>query len=104
MNEKMGDYRKIANRDEIIQGFVPANPIEINPKGRVKKELKEIQFNGRKDEDPLEHLQLFHEACESQPLQVGVTRDQINLMFFKYSLGQKTKDWVSCLPSKTINT
>ncbi|MCI83475.1 hypothetical protein A2U01_0104751, partial [Trifolium medium] len=28
----MGDYCKAGQRDEVIQGFVPANPVKITPK------------------------------------------------------------------------
>jgi hypothetical protein len=45
---KMHDYFRPTDREWIIQGFVSANPIEINPKSSVRRELKENAFNGRK--------------------------------------------------------
>jgi hypothetical protein len=101
---KMCEYFWASDREGIIQGFVPANPIQINPKSSVRRELKENAFNGRRDEDPLEHLQQFYEACESQPIPEGVTEDQVKLQLFKFSLGKTTKDWLICLPSGAIET
>jgi hypothetical protein len=33
----MGDYMKAGQRDEVIQGFMPANSAKITPKGNVRK-------------------------------------------------------------------
>ena len=101
---KLYEYFRPTDREGIIQGFVPANPIQINPKSSVRRELKESAFNGRRDEDPLEHLQEFYEVCESQPVPDGVTKDQVRLHLFKFSLGKTAKDWLVCLPSGTIET
>jgi hypothetical protein len=100
----MGDYMKAGQRDEVIQGFMPANPAKITPKGSVRKELKDNTFNGGKHDDPLEYLHQFHETCESQPLPDDVTFDQAKLVLFKYSLGKTTKDWLFCLPSGIVQT
>ncbi|MCH98562.1 hypothetical protein A2U01_0019567 [Trifolium medium] len=104
VEDLMGSYRKGGQRENIIQGFVPANPVKITLKTSVRKELKENAFNGGRDEDPLEHLQQFYEACESQPVPEGVTEDQVKLSLFQYSLGKTAKDWLLCLPSGTIKT
>jgi hypothetical protein len=100
----MCEYFRPSNREGIIQGFVPANPIQVNPKSSVRRELKENTFNGRRDEDPLEHLQEFYEVSESQPIPDGVTEDQVTLHLLKFSLGKTAKDWLVCLPSGTIGT
>jgi hypothetical protein len=83
---------------------VPANPIEINPKSSVQRELKESAFHGKRYEDPLEHLHEFYEICESQPVPDDFTKDQVRLHFFKFSFGKTAKDWLVFLPSGTIET
>jgi hypothetical protein len=95
--KSMSEYFRPTDREGIIQGFVPANPIQLTPKPSVRKELKDNTFNGRRDEDPLEHLQEFYEVCESQPVPDGVTEDQVKLHLFKFSLGKTAKDWLVSL-------
>ncbi|MCI68913.1 hypothetical protein A2U01_0090174, partial [Trifolium medium] len=53
--EIMADYNRKTDREEVTQGFLPANPISMNIKKNVMDELKEGPFRGDNTQDPLEH-------------------------------------------------
>ncbi|GAU44210.1 hypothetical protein TSUD_370730 [Trifolium subterraneum] len=46
----------------------------------------------------------FNETCEIQEIPEEVTEDQKKLRLFAYSLTKDAKDWLYCLPSRTIQT
>jgi len=59
----MGDYGLYANRGHLTHVFQPANPVAFDIKSSVHQNFKEIQFDGRDDKSPHEHLSHFHETC-----------------------------------------
>ncbi|MCI05586.1 hypothetical protein A2U01_0026639 [Trifolium medium] len=59
-------YYKKTDREEVTQGFLPANPVSINIKATVLGELIFNQFRGDNTQDPLEHLTNFKEICTMQ--------------------------------------
>ncbi|MCI27341.1 putative athila retroelement ORF1 protein, partial [Trifolium medium] len=100
--DTMGNYFKITDREEVTQGFQPANPATMNIKSVVMNELKGDQFRGDNSQDHWEHLRIFNEACALQERPEHITDDQKKLFLFAYSLTKHAKDWLYCLPTKTI--
>ena len=60
-------------------------------------------FHGLADEDPHKHLKELHMVCTSMK-PTGVTKDQIKLRAFLFSLKDSAKDWLYYLPSRSIKT
>ena len=60
-------------------------------------------FHGFAGEDPNKYLKEFHVVCSSmRPTEV--TKEQIKLRAFPFSLADSAKEWVYYLPSGTITT
>ncbi|KAK4388076.1 hypothetical protein Sango_2414200 [Sesamum angolense] len=57
----------------------------------------------RKCEDPHKHLKEFHVVCPGMRPQ-GITKEQIKLRAFPFSLADQAKDWLYFLPSGSITT
>ncbi|MCI15922.1 putative athila retroelement ORF1 protein, partial [Trifolium medium] len=100
----MGNYLKIIDPEEVTEGFQPANPATLEVTKMVMKELKRNQFKGDDSQDPWEHLINFKETCALQKRTGKVTDDQKKLFLFSYSLARQAKDWLYCLPARTIET
>ena len=60
-------------------------------------------FHGLVGEDPHKHLKELHVVCTSMK-PMGLTKDQIKLRAFSFSLKDSTKDWLYYLPSESIKT
>ena len=60
-------------------------------------------FHGLAGEDPYHHLKELHVVCTSMK-PTGVTKDQIKLRAFLFSLKDSVKDWLYYLPSGSIKT
>ena len=60
-------------------------------------------FHGLAGEDPHKHLKELHVVCTSMK-PTGVTKDQIKLRAFPFSLKDSAKDWLYYLPSGSIKT
>ena len=60
-------------------------------------------FHGLVGENPHKHLKELHVVCTSMK-PMGVTEDQIKLRAFPFSLKDSAKDWLYCLPSRSIKT
>ncbi|KAL0428438.1 UNVERIFIED_CONTAM: hypothetical protein Slati_3018600 [Sesamum latifolium] len=58
-------------------------------------------FRGLAGEDPHKHLKKFHVIYSSMRPQ-GVTKEQVKLRAFLFSLDDKAKDWLYSLPSGSI--
>ncbi|KAH6780567.1 hypothetical protein C2S52_011804 [Perilla frutescens var. hirtella] len=61
------------------------------------------KFHGLENEDPHKHLKEFHVVCITMKPK-GVTKDQIKLRAFSFSLEDRAKDWLLYLPSNTATT
>ena len=60
-------------------------------------------FHGLSGEDPHKHLKELLVVCKSMK-PTGVTKDQIKLRAFPFSLKVLAKDWLYYLPSRSIKT
>ena len=60
-------------------------------------------FSGRAGEDPHKHLKKFIIVCEGIRLH-GITKEQINLRAFPFSLKDDDKDWLYLLPPGSVTT
>ena len=61
------------------------------------------KFHGFSDEDPNKHLKEFHVVCSSmKPL--CISKEQVKLRAFPFSLTDSAKEWLYYLPSGTITT
>ena len=60
-------------------------------------------FHGLAGEDPHKHLKELHVVCTSMK-PTGVTKDQIKLRAFPFSLKDSAKYWLYYLPSGSIKT
>ncbi|XP_068667732.1 uncharacterized protein [Aristolochia californica] len=60
-------------------------------------------FHGLAGEDPHKHLEEFHVVCTSMK-PTGVTKEQIKIRAFPFSLKDSAKDWLYSLPSGSITT
>ena len=58
-------------------------------------------FHGLAGEDPYHHLKELHVVCTSMK-PTGVTKDQIKLRAFLFSLKDSAKDWLYYLPFRSI--
>ena len=60
-------------------------------------------FHELSGEDPNKHLKKFHVVCSSmKPL--GISKEQVKLRAFPFSLADNAKEWLYYLPSSTITT
>jgi len=60
-------------------------------------------FHGLTSEDPHKQLKELHVVCTSMK-PTGVTKEQIKLRAFPFSLKDSAKDWLYYLPSGSITT
>ena len=60
-------------------------------------------FHGLAGEDPNKHLKEFHMICLSMK-PAGISKEQIKLRAFSFSLADSAKEWLYYLPSDTITT
>jgi len=61
------------------------------------------KFHGLAGEDPYHHLKEFHLVCSSMR-PTTVIEEHIKLKAFPFSLQDATKNWLYCLPPRSINT
>ncbi len=65
--------------------------------------IKTSCFEGRPTEDPIRHVKIFLDLCETISAE-HVPADYIRLKAFKWSLGGKALAWLESLPPRTITT
>ncbi|OMO99282.1 Retrotransposon gag protein [Corchorus capsularis] len=61
------------------------------------------KFHGLPGEDPHRYLNEFHMACSLMRPQ-GVTDEQVKLRAFPFTLVDRAKDWLYCLPAGSVTT
>ncbi|CAL1386491.1 unnamed protein product [Linum trigynum] len=61
------------------------------------------QFEGKDDDNPVHHVQVFLEICDSVQHQ-GVTADAIRLRLFPFSLRGRAKSWLDSQAPGTFTT
>ena len=65
--------------------------------------IKTSCFEGRPTEDPIRHVKIFLDLCETIAAE-NVPADYIRLKAFKWSLGGKALAWLESLPPRSITT
>ena len=58
-------------------------------------------FHGFTGEDPNKHLKEFHVVCASMKI-TGISKEQVKLRAFPFSLPDSAKEWLYYLPFGTI--
>ncbi|XP_057548205.1 uncharacterized protein LOC130826652 [Amaranthus tricolor] len=71
-------------------------------KSHVMNMITGNQFYGLDNEEPVDHLQKFLQACSLQKI-TGMTDDELYLYLFRFSLAGKAQRWYNSLPN-TITT
>jgi Retrotransposon gag protein len=90
---------------------MPESAIVIPPLGRGGFEIKphfitlikSVIFEGRPTEDPIAHVKVFLDLCETITTE-GLPVDYVKLKAFKWSLGGKALAWLDSLPPRSITT
>ena len=75
----------------IVWPTITATHYEIKPS--FLNFISQDQFSGTNLECPLTHLEEFMGKCATTK-HVGITDEQLRLIFFPYSLQGVTKDWL----------
>ena len=65
--------------------------------------IKSIVFEGRSTEDPIAHVKVFLDLCETVTAE-NLPVDYVKLKAFKWSLGGKALAWLESLPPRSITT
>ncbi|GJU16658.1 putative nucleotidyltransferase, ribonuclease H [Tanacetum coccineum] len=87
---------------EIVKPLFEEN-IKFEFCGQCIEELKENVFYGKENEDPHEHISNITEIIDLFHLP-GVSRDQVMLMAFPFTLKGKAKQWMKQLSTRSIKT
>ena len=93
VNEATSSIRRLA---------IHANNFEIEP-AIIQMIQQTVQFEGLSQEDPNLHIANFLEIYDTFKHN-GVTDDAIRLRLFPFSLRDKSKVWLNCLPPSIITT
>lgn len=97
----MGDYCKQIDEGHVSRGFVLTDPANFDIKNFVLSGLRENMFNRNATRDPWVHLARLYEITSMCKL-TNVTKDQVKLSLFGFSLIGSAKDWLLYLPNGTI--
>ena len=60
-------------------------------------------FHGLAEDDPNKHLKEFHVVCSTMK-PARVSKEQVKLMVFPFSLADSAKEWLYYLPSGIVTT
>jgi hypothetical protein len=63
--------------------------------------MQENAFLGKEDEDPILHLTMVHDTCESLRHK-NLPKEFVRLTLFRWSLKGKALEWLRVLPRYTI--
>ncbi|CAA7034151.1 unnamed protein product [Microthlaspi erraticum] len=94
------------SRPELLQSRSPirtyeGHQFEIKP--RVIALVKQSQYHGLIEEDPLDHVDSFEELCSTTSAN-GVPGDYLRCRLFTFTLAGKALKWLKSLPSRSITT
>ncbi|XP_073300504.1 uncharacterized protein [Primulina huaijiensis] len=89
-------------RPSIVRPTVRANQFEIKP-AIIQMIQNTVQFGGNALDDPNTHIADFLEICYTFKFN-GVSDDAVRLRLFPFSLRDKAKSWLNCLPAGSITT
>ncbi|XP_073277634.1 uncharacterized protein [Primulina huaijiensis] len=89
-------------RPSIVRPTVRANQFEIKP-AIIQMIQNTVQFGGNTLDDPNTHIADFLEICDTFKFN-GVSDDAVRLRLFPFSLRDKAKSWLNCLPAGSITT
>lgn len=87
----------------ISLGFQLVNPLRFDIKNYVSQGQRDNHFDEWAIREPLEHLAKFYEIF-SMWKPIYVNDDQVKLHLFGFSLIGRAKEWLQCLPNRTIQT
>jgi hypothetical protein len=89
-------------RGVVYNDFGPNLTFKIDPS--VLASLRDIQFNGLKDECPIDHLRNFLDIASCYQV-AHVSTDQLRLRLFHHSLAGRAKDWWwNEIPEDSVHT
>ncbi|XP_073219415.1 uncharacterized protein [Cicer arietinum] len=100
----LGDYgnqNRNCARFAIHNQPVTVNKFEVSPS--LLRELKEIHFSGKHNEDTNRHLTNFFELCEIVKVD-GCSEEGKMLRLFPFSLKDDAKKWLNSFPAGSITT
>ncbi|XP_073275411.1 uncharacterized protein [Primulina huaijiensis] len=83
-------------RPSIVRPTVKANQFEIKP-AIIQMIQNTVQFGGNALDDPNTHIPDFLEICDTFKFN-RVSDDPVILHLFPFSLRDKVKSWLNCLP------
>ncbi|XP_073304614.1 uncharacterized protein [Primulina huaijiensis] len=89
-------------RPSIVRPTFRANQFEIKP-AIIQMIQNTVQFGGNALNDPNTHIADFLEICDTFKFN-GVSDDAVRLRLFPFSLRDKAKSWLNCLPAGSITT
>ncbi|XP_073277635.1 uncharacterized protein [Primulina huaijiensis] len=89
-------------RPSIVRPIVWANHFEIKP-AIIQMIQNTVQFGGTAVDDPNTHIADFLEICDTFKFN-GVSDNDVRLRLFPFSLRDKAKAWLNCLPVGSITT
>ncbi|XP_073275413.1 uncharacterized protein [Primulina huaijiensis] len=89
-------------RPSIVRPTVKANQFEIKP-AIIQMIQNTVQFGGNALDDPNTHIADFLEICDTFKFN-RVSDDPVILHLFPFSLREKAKSWLNCLPVGSITT
>lgn len=99
----MGDYCRPTDASQVSMGFLPSDPANFNIKYVILSDLRDKPFDTNVASGLWEHLARFHETT-SMCQQEGITKDQVKLKLFSFSLVGREKYWLLYLPNGVIKT
>ena len=89
-------------RGVVYGGIGPNQTFKIDPS--ILASLRDIQFNGLKDECPIDHLRNFIDIASCYQV-ANVSTDQLRLRLFPQSLAGKAKNWWwNDIPEDSVHT
>ncbi|XP_073017528.1 uncharacterized protein [Primulina eburnea] len=89
-------------RPSIVRPVIRANQFEIKP-AIIQMIQNTVQFGGSALDDPNSHIADFLEICDTFKFN-AVSDDAVRLRLFPFSLRDKAKAWLNCLPVGSITT
>ncbi|CAA7049261.1 unnamed protein product [Microthlaspi erraticum] len=103
--EVMGDFDSnptlLIDRNPIQPPLPEGRSYEISPE--IIGLVKQNQFQGKPQENPLEHIDAFEEICGTISAG-GAPKEYLKCKLFSFTLTGKALRWVKSLPAQSITT
>ena len=82
---------------------IPVTPTPVVRKPDIEEEfeikepflsmIREMNFNGKIIDDPIQHVEIFHDICDLFKVR-GASSDAVRLRLFPFFLSGEAKTWV----------